>query len=339
MTSKVYLEAIGLACPVGLTAQTACAAMRAGISRRKEMPYLDEKGRPLVGSFHGEPASGESVAQRALKLLRIALRDLLRQVRPDSLQQTAILCVLPPQGGQTLAVAMVAQHLSEYCGEPIDPRHVHVLSGGAYAGLQAIASARALVGSRSYEAVLVCGADSLINARVLLRLNDEYRLFTDDNSDGVTPGEAAACVLITGDPYRARATVAGIGLAKEPALLTNDIPLRGDGITAAARDALREATMGMHDLHFRLSDAAAEGYSFKEQVLVLSRLLRRNMESFPLWLTARSLGDVGASAGLCSIIWAVVAFERGYAPGPHAIVYAAQQTGERAALILSAGRG
>lgn len=42
----IYIRAAGMACPVGLTAATACAAMRAGISRFGETEYLGNDASP-----------------------------------------------------------------------------------------------------------------------------------------------------------------------------------------------------------------------------------------------------------------------------------------------------
>lgn len=48
--SPIEVRAVGLTCPVGLRWVHACAAMRAGIDRKQELPYCDDEGRRLVGS-------------------------------------------------------------------------------------------------------------------------------------------------------------------------------------------------------------------------------------------------------------------------------------------------
>ena len=175
--------------------------------------------------------------------------------------------------------------------------------------------------------------------------NDES-LLVHGESDGVIPGEAAACLLLArpearrgGKGSQVLATIRGIGFGEERSLRSNDIPLRADGLTAAAKAALGEAGLAMHDMDFRLSDAAGDSYAFKEQSLVVTRLLRKNKESFPLWLSADSLGDVGAAAGLCGLATAIAAFRRGYAPGPRAIAFASSESGARAALVLEKNEG
>ena len=105
-------------------------------------------------------------------------------------------------------------------------------------------------------------------------------------------------------------------------------------MVAAARAALGEAGLSLHDMDFRLSDATGEGYFFREQLLLLTRLLRQRKPDFPIWLCAATLGYVGLAAGLCSLVQAIIACRRGYAPGPRSIATVGSLQGERAALIL-----
>jgi 3-oxoacyl-[acyl-carrier-protein] synthase I len=174
----------------------------------------------------------------------------------------------------------------------------------------------------------------LINAATLQALQRAGRLLTEDNSDGVIPGEAAACLLLHAYEKRAWAHVSGLGLAHEPGLPTNDVPLRGDGVVAAAHAALGEVGLGLHDIDVRVSDAAGESYHFKEQVLLMSRLLRQRKEGFPLLLCATQLGDTGAAAGLVGIISAIEDVQRGFAPGRRAIAFAGASDGRRGAAVL-----
>ena len=155
----------------------------------------------------------------------------------------------------------------------------------------------------------------------------------------VHPGEAAVAVLLALHAQGAQGIIRGIGFGMEPGLLSNDVPLRGQGIVTAAREALGEAALDMHDMDVRASDAAGESYAFKEQSLVVTRLLRRNKDRFPLWLPALTLGDTGAAAGLCGLSLILHAYKRGYFPGRLAIAYSAADEGQRAAIVVDSLRG
>jgi 3-oxoacyl-[acyl-carrier-protein] synthase-1 len=102
----------------------------------------------------------------------------------------------------------------------------------------------------------------------------------------------------------------------------------------ASRIALAEAGLGIADIDFRLSDASGEGYGFKEVSLALSRMLRTRKETVPLWLSAETLGEIGAASGIASLVVASVAMGRGVAPGQRAICYTAAPSGDRAVAVL-----
>lgn len=337
--AALHVHGVGLACPVGLTATSACAAIRARVDQRFEMDYLDNAGEPIVGSFSERLGWERTRRQRWLVLLAYALGDLGRTHGMELLGQVPILLAAPfDTQGTVPAPAELARSLGKLLAMPFDPRQIRVLTRGSLGGLWAIGEVREWLRKQGEQRVVVAGADSFIEARILARLARERRLLTSDNADGFIPGEAAACILLGMSGRDSLAAITGLGFGEEPGRLDNDIPLRGEGIATAARQALAEAGLGLHDMHFRLSDATGEAYWFKEQVLVVSKLLRQNMDAFPLWLSASILGHVGCAAALVNIIMAIRAWERGYAPGPRAIVFGSNDVGERAALVLDRGR-
>ncbi|HYO56797.1 hypothetical protein [Archangium sp.] len=333
----VYVRRVGMACPVGLRWKAACAAMRAGINRKQELPYRDNEGEPIIGSFLKGLDECVTAEERWLALLKYALEDATAEFERGVLETLPIVLSLSADAtGQPPEVVSTVQALAQKLGVAIEPRNVRVVSEGAVGGYRAIELGRQLLERSRQPACLVAATDSLVNARSLLHLCETGRLLTPENADGVIPGEAAACLVLSRDREDALATVLGVGFGREPALLSNDIPLRGEGMTSAARAALCEAGLAMHDMDFRLSDAAGDGYAFKEQALVVTRLLRQGKEEFPLWLCADTLGDTGAAAGLCGLASAIAAFQRGYAPGPRAIGFVGNEAGQRAALVLEA---
>ena len=172
---------------------------------------------------------------------------------------------------------------------------------------------------------LVAGVDSYLNAESLLWLDSHSRLKTAQNSDGVVPGEAAACVLVEGRPRHGQIGVEllGLGFGHERAgILTEEPPLQALGLTAAARAALAEAALGMHQMDFRSSDVAGESYGFKELALSLQKLMRVRRENLPVWHAADAVGDVGAATGAVQLVIAQYAFRKAYAPGPRLLCHA-----------------
>lgn len=335
--SPIYVRAVGMACPVGLRWAPACAALRAGINRKQISPYVDNQGREIVIShLRGILDPKSTPVQRWLFFLAHALQEVLEQTGAAAFEQLPLLLALPAStADKPYSADFLVRELSARLKVAIHPRRVRIFTEGSYGGYAALAAGRELVRRREFPACLVAGAESMMCARTLLRLYEQRRLLTEDNSDGVIPGEAAACVLLS--PHKqGLAAIRGIGFAKEPSSLENDVPLRADGLTASTRAALDEAKLALHDIDFRFSDAAGESFYFKEQALLVSRVLRERKQDFPLWLCAEALGDVGAAAGLCGLVGAMAGWARRYAPGPRAIGCAGNEQGGRAAVIIEA---
>jgi 3-oxoacyl-[acyl-carrier-protein] synthase-1 len=222
-------------------------------------------------------------------------------------------------------------------GTRFHPKWSRVISQGHVAGFAALQAARGLLREAGASACLIAAADSYLNARSLRWLERDRRLKAPDNPDGVIPGEAAAAVLVRARPSEsaeAAVSVTGIGLAHEEATVLTDQPLLGIGLARAARGALEDAGLAIHEIDFRLSDVTGESYGFKEQALALVRLLRVRKEEFPLWHCADTIGDTGAAAGLCHLVVAAAAFRKGYAPGRRALCFASSVPGERGAAVV-----
>jgi 3-oxoacyl-[acyl-carrier-protein] synthase-1 len=345
------IVATGMVCSVGLTAAASCAALRAKVAKFDELPYSDNNGEPIVGA--AVPGLDPRLTRRArlLELLAPALSDILASAHVDRTERIPLLVGLAePEragGGGDWAESMLADVTSRV-GTSFDRERSATVCTGHTAGFEGLRLARELLRDPAVPACLVCGVDSFINARSLLALERVSRLKTPDNSDGVIPGEAAACVLVVrpeGEPRDGCvARVAGLGFARESATLLNDEPFLGAGLASAARAALAEPGWGLHEVDYRISDVGGESYAFKEQSLVVSRLMRVRRECLPLWHSADSIGDTGAASGVVQLVMALHAYRKRYAPGRRAICFTSSVAGPRAVAVLerrvagSAGR-
>lgn len=335
----MFLSCISLVCPVGYSAASAAAALRAGISAFAETDYRDPHGEPIVGA--AVPALDPALRgqERLHALVRLALNAIepalaarlpwgqmplllcTREAERPGARLTGLVSKLPAPGGAALA----------------GPCSAHVPSGAASA-IQAVSLARAALADPDVPACLILAADSLIDARVLHWLDRTQRLKTSERTDGVIPGEAACLAVVSRGPLSDEPAVAvhGIGAATESATVFNEDPFRAEAMKTALGSALRESGLAMHDVDFRLSDVAGESYAFEELALTQTRLMRKVRPSQPLWHAADCIGDCGAAAGLVQFAWAAQAFHRRYAPGPVAALHATSAFGQRAAAVVAA---
>jgi 3-oxoacyl-[acyl-carrier-protein] synthase-1 len=335
----MYVGAVGMVCPIGLTGGAGCAALRAGISRLQELPYWDCQGAPVVGAI----VSGLSdchLDARLIELLAGALRDCLSLHPQGSWLDVPVIVAAPeptrPGGGPRFA-SQVLPAVQRALGVEFHPTLSRVLPRGRAAGFEGLHAARDLLASRRVPACLVCGADSYINASSLHWLDNNSILKREGHMDGIIPGEAAAAVLVDSlRSAKSRVQVVGLGLGREKATLLGEEPLLGRGLAEAAKAALREAGWGYHEIDLRLSDVAGDTYGFREHTLAEARLVSRvRKEPQPLWHAAECIGDTGAAAGLVQLAWVTAAMQRGYAPGPRALCFTSSLGEERAVAAVS----
>jgi 3-oxoacyl-[acyl-carrier-protein] synthase-1 len=334
----MYVTSVGMTSPVGLYAEAACAAIRAGISMFEELPYWDNSGQPIIGSMVSRPEPEIRCDDHFVDLLCSAIKDCHIPAVPEGVP---LLLGLPeperPGIPERLAERVIGR-VQEELGFHFHPELSQTICSGHTSGFGALKTARELLRRRKATACMVCGVDSYLNARSLLWLEEHERLKTEENSDGVIPGEAAAAVLV-GLTEASEATsgvrIAGMGFAHEHADILSQEPLLGLGLSEALRDALAEASIGLHEIDFRLSDVTGESYGFREQMLALARVMRsRREEGIPIWHCAEFIGDTGAAAGVCQLAVAFWAFKKGYAPGNRGVCYTSAISGDRAVVVL-----
>jgi 3-oxoacyl-[acyl-carrier-protein] synthase-1 len=206
-----------------------------------------------------------------------------------------------------------------------------VVAQGRVAAFVALLRARAIIGTRSAQRVLIVATDSLVTWPTLSVHERNRRLLTPDNSNGFIPGEGAGAVLVGAGQGGLQCV--GIGSATEAAHIDSEEPLRGEGLTQAIRHALGEAGCAMHDVDFRITDISGEQYYFKEAALALGRLLRVRKQEFDLWHPAECVGETGAVAGATAIAVAEAACRKRYARGSTILLHAANDSGHRVATV------
>lgn len=335
----MYITAPGLVCSVGLNAEAACAAMRAGIAGFDELPYRDNSGEPIIGAMVPGLDPELSRMDRLVEMLAMALTDTLSNA-PDLPLETVplIVCLAEPDrpgGGAPYAADMIAA-VEERLDLSFHPTLSGAIAQGHVSGFVALDHARTLIENQDVDQCLICGVDSYINASALNWLDRHWRLKTEENSDGVIPGEASAAILVMYETAKSASRVRGIGFATEPAHILSDEPLLGLGLATSARNALAAAELDIADTSFRLSDVTGEHYGFKEQALAIARLMRTDAGEFPIWHLADCIGDTSAAAGLCQLAMTHQAFAKGFAPGPRAIGFTSSDLGARSAVVVEA---
>jgi 3-oxoacyl-[acyl-carrier-protein] synthase-1 len=341
----MYITSTGIVCAVGLNAAAACAALRAGIANFVELPYHDNQGEPIIGAM--VPGISRDLKRDELltALLARAISDCLCNKPRELLANTPLFVGLAETdrpGGTSGWGPSIISSVEEKLKLKFHPRLSGVIPQGHTSGFRALQTAKQLFLNGQAQACIISGVDSYINASALLWLDRHWRLKTEENSDGVIPGEAAAAVLLDSQITAqsvCKVRVVGLGFAHERAHVLSEDPLLGLGLAEAARIALAEAGCQMHEIDFRISDVTGESYGFKEHALALGRLMRTRRAELPLWHCADAIGDTGAAAGICQLVICVHAFKKHYAPGNRVMGYTSAVPGERAVVVLQEVHG
>lgn len=335
------IVATGMTCANGLTASAACAAIRAKVTGFAELPYVDNDGEFIVGAAVPELDPGRNRRERLVELLAMAIRDCLASGPVEPTEKVPLLvglASLDRPGGCGPTPDRMIRDVEARLAIRFHPTASATFSTGHTAGFHALRRARERLADPAVPACLVCGVDSYINAPSLLWLERHSRLKTPANSDGVIPGEAAACALVMRPAAEPRgdcvARVVGLGFASEEASVLTEAPLLGLGLAAAGRAALAEAGLTMQQIDFRSSDVGGESYGFREQVLLLCRLLTEPRECTPLWHNAEAIGETGAASGIGQLVVIHQAFRKRYAPGARALCATSSDDGGRAMTVL-----
>ena len=114
-----------------------------------------------------------------------------------------------------------------------------------------------------WQAVIFGGADSLISMDTCLTLNDQGRLNTLSNSNGIIPGEAAAFVVLQSTDAAANNTspalayISGLGVAAEPHAREADLHAT-EGLSSAITQAITQASIAAADIEGIVHNLGAE---------------------------------------------------------------------------------
>jgi len=199
--------------------------------------------------------------------------------------------------------------------------------------------AAAMIAARRASHVIIVGTDSYLRQQVASAYVERRRVLTQDNSNGFNLGEAACAVLLSAATRRAgELHIIGHASGRESGTIESEEPLTGHGLTQALRGALNMAGIRMDHTDYWLTDQTGEHYKAKECTLAQIRLERRTdptRKPYTIWHPIEYLGEIGCAIGPCLWGMALIACRKGYAPGKLAQMHVSDESGARAAFVLS----
>jgi 3-oxoacyl-[acyl-carrier-protein] synthase-1 len=333
---------VGARTPVGLTAASTAAAVRGGISRICEHPFLvDPRGDSLLAAFDGRLDPSLPICQRLIALGTSALVEMLAPLHEPSRPRNMTAFVALPEERPGFSAADADKTLqgledaAAVSGTRVRVEAAGAGHAGALRGLQ-VALERLVPGSP--DLVAVGGVESYFDAATLEWLASQRRLSAEGVRSGFHPGEGAGFLLV-GSSSVARslrlsplAAIRGVASGVEDCSSDKGVEVFGRGL-AATIAAAAELRLPDEAVDAVFCDINGERYRSQEwgmAVLHIQQMLRSSAYEAPVdcW------GDMGAASGALSCVLAAQSWRRNYARGPRALVWASSDRGLRGAAVL-----
>jgi 3-oxoacyl-[acyl-carrier-protein] synthase-1 len=339
--SPLAIRASGMVTAVGFNAETTCAALRAGIRNVAQTNLWDPLSATLLPAGKVPLPQWSPGIEKLADLAAAAIYQCFEAAAPTPPGDIPVLLGIAPlerpyQQPEWLhdLVPAIEDRLGfrlNSASRLMASDHVSVVVG--------IRLAADMIAGRRATFVIVGGVDSLLHQELKTHYLTQRRLLTPDNSNGFSLGEGAGALLLSSSGATdGELLIRGTGLSREPATIESDESLRGDGLTAAIREALSQEGLTYRDLDYRITDLNGEHYKFKEMLLAMMRFDREpKAKLFDLWHPIEFMGDVGAAIGPIVLGFALHAARKRYAVGPTALTTFGNDSGERAAVVVSYG--
>ena len=349
MSLTVHIVALGARTAVGSRAETSAAAVRAGISRVREHPFMvDAAGDKLMCGYDAALDPTVLGWERVLRLARHALLEVTGKLtahRPHP-ARIPVLLALPearpgfsPDHARLVQQKLAAAPMAGVAGLDIE------CAGEGHAGaLSALEVAVQRVGQGQHELCIVGGADSYLEADTLDWLDADRRLLRAEIRSGFPPGEGACMLAVARHGVRSAlglpslARVRSIATAREKRRADSEEGLLGEALTEAiarAGQSLRPGEL-FQNVYCDINGERDRTDDWGFALLRTSQLFR---EGTDYSMSTTQCGDLGAASAAFHCALATQAWQRGYANGPTALVWGASWTGLRGAAVLEQSAG
>ncbi len=345
MNAQLEVVAVGARTPVGLSAAGSAAAVRAGICRYAEYPFIDRRGERVVVAADALLETRLEGRERVLPLAESVLEELETRLGDQSLYggRLTVLLALPetrPGFSENDATWVVQSLEARLRGKTSEVR-VELAGRGQAGALRAVEQALKGCTEGRDALFLVVGAESYHHAETFVWLERGGRFAQRGVRSGFTPGEGAGGLALMSAGLRRRlalprlALVRGACTAQEERLRESETGSFGVGMTQAVRGAVAGLDLAREGVDTVYTDLNGERYRSEEWGFVALRA-PKVWKSSGYKAPSDCWGDMGAAFGALGGVLAVQAFARGYAKGPRSLVMAGSDSGLRGAMLLQA---
>jgi 3-oxoacyl-[acyl-carrier-protein] synthase-1 len=339
-----FVVSVGASTSVGRDAWSSAAAVRAGITGFVQHPHLvDSIGEPIRLAMAPWLDVEMPAISRFTELLWPAIDQALVPLDAAAEGARLALALALPAGRpgvpgdleQVLRTQLARRYEGRFAAIALFP-HGHA------AGLIALDAACAKLAQGAFDACVVAGVDSWVNADALDWLDGCEQIHGAgplNNAWGFIPGEGAGALLIVGEAFVSRLGSAPLvrvlttGRGLEANRIKTETICIGEGLTSALREAIGgvPSSSTISDVY---CDMNGEPYRADEFGFAGVRVKERFQSLSDFVAPADCWGDVSAASGPLFVALAAIAGLKGYAKGRFALAWASSEEGERSAVSL-----
>ena len=346
-SGQLAITGLGLVTPVGLYAEAAIAALRAGVSRLSriedfEIEVDDGVFEPVIAAEVPKLTRGRLGPTRLSKMMQPAFEEVIRDsdlkpgVRLGVYLGTA---GAKPAGRMLDYGAATQQTLLDSVPEGFEISHAKLIPAGRASVLQAIRTAAKAIEDGLVDVAIIGAVDSWVTPRSLAWLRENGKLAEYPRRTGTMPGEGAGLVALESPQHaaqRSAKTYANIAASSG----RHETIKWGDPNNAIALAQSIQSVVGdVKEAHaVVISDLSGERYRAMEWVMAQPKAMwyYRTMTHLN---PADCIGDTGAATGAIMLAWAAWALRKGYTGVNNILVWGASDEGAREAAMVQAAGG
>ena len=344
MIQNVHIIAVGARTPLGPTADSSIAALRSGISRVSEHPFIIDRTAEPVRMAQDSQLDPELMGpDRLIEMAATVLEEICHKLESlqSDLRSIPLLLGLPEERpGWTVENTQAVKHGLGRKPMPLELQPIEVFPHGHAAGLIALDVAYTRIRAGQTELCVIAGVDSYLDLNTIKWLDQNRQLATSYHRGAFFPGEGAGAFVVTADSVVRRygldslAVIRGIGTATEAKLIKTDAVCLGEGLTECVRKAVTPLRLPDETVEGIICDINGERYRSEEWGFTLLRLPEAFVDPTGYDLPASCWGDMGAASGPLFVALAVTAGKRRWAKGKRYLIWNSSEGGQRAAAVL-----
>lgn len=340
---QLAITGLGLVSPVGLTAEAATAALRAGVSRLSRIESfaieVDEGVYDaMIGAEVPRLTRGRLGPDRLFRMLQPAFAEVVQDARlqPDIRLGVYLGTSGSRPAGRSLDYGSATKHtLLGSVPDGYQITHAKIVPSGRASVLQAVRTAATALEQNLIDVAIIGAADSWVTPRALSWLRANGKLAEYPRRTGTMPGEAAGLIALE-SPQRAAERGASVYAYICASAGRVETIKWGDPSNAIAlSQSIQSVATGVSEPKaLVISDLNGERYRALEWVMAQAKAMWY-YKTMVHWNPANCVGDTGAASGAVMLAWAAWALRKGYTGVGNILVWGASDEGAREALMLS----